>query len=315
MSIPPTDADGLAKFLAGDVDTFFGDPGGLRISAAPAKNDAGISTSPPPNSNDNPPPHQHPACVRIAELRLSLEAPAPGDQIRPPSGKSRVLLAGSALLLAAVIALGLAGAAVVKIVRVENRPVARAAVQSLAVAAQSPLNAGTADQASGTETTDKAPAAPSPLTALPVDESGGRAAMHRWYAERQSAINRAPSLRPAALHSPLPRPAAHSPWRPRRRPVTAAEFSDLLRTLAPPSQAQPLALARQGENAAARRGRAARGEMEAVAHWVMAPSCGAVVSARPPTRLREGLQSRDGGRSASGAHRPGGRRRHRPSTA
>ena len=76
MSIPPTDADGLAKFLAGDVDTFFGDPGGLRISAAPAKNDAGISTSPPPNSNDNPPPHQHPACVRIAELRLSLEAPA-----------------------------------------------------------------------------------------------------------------------------------------------------------------------------------------------------------------------------------------------
>ena len=58
-----------------------------------------------------------------------------------------------------------------------------------------------------------------------------------------------------------------------------------------------------------------RGEMEAVAHWVMAPSCGAVVSARPPTRLREGLQSRDGGRSASGAHRPGGRRRHRPSTA
>ena len=57
----------------------------------------------------------------------------------------------------------------------------------------------------------------------------------------------------AALHSPLPRPAAHSPWRPRRRPVTAAEFSDLLRTLAPPSQAQPLALARQGENAAARR--------------------------------------------------------------
>jgi len=235
MSIPPTDADGLAKFLAGDVDTFFGDPGGLRISAAPAKNDAGISTSPPPNSNDNPPPHQHPACVRIAELRLSLEAPAPGDQIRPPSGKSRVLLAGSALLLAAVIALGLAGAAVVKIVRVENPPVARAAVQSLAVAAQSPLNAGTADQASGTETTDKAPAAPSPLTALPVDESGGRAAMHRWYAERQSAINRAPSLRPAALHSPLPRPAAHSPWRPRRRPVTAAEFSDLLRTLAPPS--------------------------------------------------------------------------------
>jgi len=147
MSIPPTDADGLAKFLAGDVDTFFGDPGGLRISAAPAKNDAGISTSPPPNSNDNPPPHQHPACVRIAELRLSLEAPAPGDQIRPPSGKSRVLLAGSALLLAAVIALGLAGAAVVKIVRVENPPVARAAVQSLAVAAQSPLNAGTADQA------------------------------------------------------------------------------------------------------------------------------------------------------------------------
>jgi hypothetical protein len=235
MSIPPTDADGLAKFLAGDVDTFFGNPGGLRISAAPAKNDAGISTSPPPNSNDNPPPHQHPACVRIAELRLSLEAPAPGDQIRPPSGKSRVLLAGSALLLAAVIALGLAGAAVVKIVRVENPPVARAAVQSLAVAAQSPLNAGTADQASGTETTDKAPAAPSPLTALPVDESGGRAAMHRWYAERQSAINRAPSLRPAALHSPLPRPAAHSPWRPRRRPVTAAEFSDLLRTLAPPS--------------------------------------------------------------------------------
>ena len=106
MSIPPTDADGLAKFLAGDVDTFFGDPGGLRISAAPAKNDAGISTSPPPNSNDNPPPHQHPVCVRIAELRLSLEAPAPGDQIRPPSGKSRVLLAGSALLLAAVIALG-----------------------------------------------------------------------------------------------------------------------------------------------------------------------------------------------------------------
>ena len=30
MSIPPTDADGLAKFLAGDVDTLFGDPGGLR---------------------------------------------------------------------------------------------------------------------------------------------------------------------------------------------------------------------------------------------------------------------------------------------
>ena len=88
--------------------------------AAPAKNDAGISTSPPPNSNDNPPPHQHPACVRIAELRLSLEAPSLGDQIRPPSGKSRVLLAGSALLLAAVIALGLAGAAVVKIVRVKN---------------------------------------------------------------------------------------------------------------------------------------------------------------------------------------------------
>ena len=149
MSIPPTDADGLAKFLAGDVDTFFGDPGGLRISAAPAKNDAGISTSPPPNSNDNPPPHQHPACVRIAELRLSLEAPSLGDQIRPPSGKSRVLLAGSALLLAAVIALGLAGAAVVKIVRVKNPPEARAAAQSLAVAAQSPLNAGTADQASG----------------------------------------------------------------------------------------------------------------------------------------------------------------------
>ena len=235
MSIPPTDADGLAKFLAGDVDTFFGDPGGLRISAAPAKNDAGISTSPPPNSN---PPHQHPVCVRIAELRLSLEAPTPCDQIRPPSGKSRVLLAGSALLLAAVIALGLAGAAVVKIVRVENPPVARAAVQSLAVAAQSPLNAGTADQASGgTETTDKAPAAPSPLTALPVDESGGRAAMLRWYAERQSAINRAPSLRPAGLHSPLSRPVAHSPWRPRRRPVTAAEFSDLLRTVAPPSVA------------------------------------------------------------------------------
>lgn len=87
----------------------------------------------------------------------------------------------------------------------------------------------------GTETTDKAPAAPSPLTALPVDESGGRAAMLRWYAERQSAINRAPSLRPAALHNPLPRLAAHSPWRPRRRPVAAAEFSDLLRTLAPPS--------------------------------------------------------------------------------
>ena len=38
-----------------------------------------------------------------------------------------------------------------------------------------------------------------------------------------------------ALHSPLPRPEAHSPWRPRRRPVTATEFSDLLRTLAPPS--------------------------------------------------------------------------------
>ena len=58
--------------------------------------------------------------------------------------------------------------------------------------------------------------------------------MLRWYAERQSAINRAPPLRPAALHNPLPR-LAHSPWRPRRRPVAAVEFSDLLRTLAPPS--------------------------------------------------------------------------------
>jgi hypothetical protein len=234
MSIPPTDADGLAKFLSGDVDTFFGHPGGLPISAAPAKNDAGISTSPPPNSNDNPPQHQHPACARIAELRLSLEALAPGDQIRPPGGKSRVLLAGSALLLAAVIAFGLAGAAVVQIVRVENPPVAEAAVPSLAVTAESALSAGTADH-SGTETTDKAPAAPSPLTASPVDESGGRAAMHQWYAERQPAINREPSLRPAALHNPLPRPAAHSPSRQRHRPVTAAEFSDLLRTLAPPS--------------------------------------------------------------------------------
>jgi hypothetical protein len=242
MSIPPTDADGLAKFLAGDVDTFFAHPGGLPVSAAPATNDAGISTSPPPNSNDNPPPQRHLARAGIAEPRFRLEAPAAGDQIRPPGGTSHAMLAGPALsLAAALVGLGLVGAAAVKIVAPKSPPVI-AAASSSPVAAESPGSARTADPVSGTETTDKALAAPSPLTAARVDEARARAAMNRWYAERQQAIDRAPlaawwSARSAALHkTPPPRVSqSHSPAL--RRPATAAgsEFSDLPRTIAPPS--------------------------------------------------------------------------------
>jgi hypothetical protein len=240
MTAAATHQDGLAKFLAGDADTFFAHQTGVRISALLA---TGLSTSTPQSSNYKPTPVQHPVRAQVAKLRFRLDGPAADDRIRSPGGTSRTLLAGFAFSLAVFVALC---AASVVVLQITHLPPAAITPQ---IATEEDRGTGRIDPLYPTAAAVDAPTAPPRPTAVLVDEATAPAAIGRWHAESagiypvpNNASGGRAGLQSAAPRKMVPQPITQLvPHRPpsHRRLVSsrrsAAEFYDLLRKLSPPT--------------------------------------------------------------------------------